>query len=218
MKNTSIKLALLFFILINMTLISCYEYSFNESADNKYVTELKFNSKEFCENKTKWETNKPLNYQFDYEVDIGIYGSDVHVTSTVKNGVYESSEYSIGGENLKERPADEETLTEDELFEDDFDPTFLRDVYDLLDDNKLKTIDDYITYLEERIEKFKSVDFEEEKYTEYELIIFYDSDYYFPYRYEIHYTTEKEFGPVIGDYSGISGGISNFEILEDQAL
>ena len=69
MKNTSIKLALLFFILINMTLISCYEYSFNESANNKYVTELSFNSKEFNENKAKWENKKPQNYQFDYEVD-----------------------------------------------------------------------------------------------------------------------------------------------------
>ena len=206
MKKALVKIGLLFVVLINILFVSCKE---NET---EYVTELSFNSKEFNENKAKWENKKPLNYQFDYEVFMGINFTSVHVTSTVKDGVCEPPEYKIDGENLGERPAPKETLTEDELFEED---SFLREVYDFLDmaKNKLETIDDYIAYLEKRIKELNSVDFEEEKYTEYELIIFYDSDCYFPYRYEIHYTKEKEDPIIDGTSSGISGGISNFKVL-----
>ena len=78
MKKIFVKIGLLLFILVNMMLISCRE---NET---EYVTELSFNSKEFNENKAKWENKKPLNYQFDYEVDMGALGPvTVYVTSVV---------------------------------------------------------------------------------------------------------------------------------------
>ena len=55
MKKTLVKIGLLFFILLNMLLISCKE---NET---KYVTELNYNSKEFYENKAKWEKERQDN-------------------------------------------------------------------------------------------------------------------------------------------------------------
>ena len=203
MKNTSIKLALLFFILINMTLISCYEYSFNESANNKYVTELKFNSKEFCENKTKWETNKPQNYRFDYEVDLGSSGLSIYVTSVVEKGQFIKSIYKIG----------EKIKTIEEITEDKGE-----DVKDSLQELKLETIDDFIIFMEERIAELNSVDYEEEKFTKYELKVFYNSDFYFPYDYEIHYSSDKETPLVECDSDEIIGEIYNFKILEEQAL
>ncbi len=214
MKKLSVKIGLLFFLLLNILLVSC-----NGFESNGYVMELKFNSKEFYENKTKWKNNKPQNYQFDYEVDIGSFGISIYVTSVVKNGVYDSSLYRVGeGKDSEKLPAEpEETLEELEEAEEewDYNKIFLKQIYNDLKEFKLETIDDYIVYLEKRIEELKSVDFEEEKFTEYEIKVFYNPDYSFPFDYEIHSWSEKEPELRVGDYNGISGGISNFMELKE---
>ena len=192
MKKIYGKIGLLFFILLNLLLISCRE------SETKYVTELSFNSKEFNENKAKWENNKPQNYQFDYEVDLGTCGLSIYVTSVVKKGQFIESIYKIG----------EEIKTIEQITEDEGEH-----VKDSLQELKLETIDDFIIFMEERIAELNSVDYEEEKFTKYELKVFYNSDFYFPYDYEIHWSSDKETPLVECDSDEIIGEIYNFKVL-----
>lgn len=185
----------LFFILL---FISCDNKT--NSCDDEKVTELSFDSASFYSNKEKWELHKPKNYQFSYEIINGIRGYEsIYVTSIVKDGKNVSYEYVVNDVmDEKHLKIYEELESDEKLCVDCF---------------RLETIDDYISYLEEKYRELNSVDFEKEQFTKYCMEVFYNMEYFFPYEYrviEVH-----KIQPVIpeGDYTGYNGGIKNFRIL-----
>lgn len=84
-----------------------------------------------------------------------------------------------------------------------------------IDELKFETIDDYIIYLEKKYKEYGSVDFEKEQFTSYEMKVYYDSNYSFPYDYRLFKTYKVEPPLMEGDYTGIIRGIKNFKILEN---
>lgn len=185
----------LFFILL---FISCDNKTDSNSVNE--VTELTFDSASFYSNKAKWESYRPQNYQFSYEIIDGIRGYEsIYVTSIVKGGKNVSYEYIVDNAMDEKCVKTYEELESDEKL--------------CVDCFRLETIDDYISYLEEKHRELNSVDFEKEQFTKYCMEVFYDPDYFFPYGYsvlEVH-----KIQPVIpeGDYTGYNGGIKNFRIL-----
>lgn len=194
MKNflKVIKGFIVFFIFI---FASCTE-------DEQIVTSLTFDSETFYANKAKWEECKPFDYKFSYEIDCGYEGLTITVISTVKNGEWKSFEYKANNDSVQ------------------YD-SFSDRAKHSLDKFCLKTIDDYINYLEEKYKSLISIDFEKEQLILYELNVFYNEEYFFPNDYEIIKLEKNTPEPFDGGGVGVcfGGKILDFQVLpSDQVI
>ena len=76
-----------FVFLISNLFVSCdTEDNPKTDDDSKIVSGLAFDNETFYSNKSKWENLDVKNYQFDFEIYLGIVPETIYVTSTVKNG------------------------------------------------------------------------------------------------------------------------------------
>ena len=197
MKKNFIKLIFAFASISVFFFTSCTE----EDHEPSIVTGLTFDSETFYANKAKWEECKPQNYEFSYELLKPVTGREVYfergirVTSVVKNGEWESFKYETeSGEVSFNSLGDDEKQT--------------------LELHCFKTIDDYISYIEENVEYENKSDksfFEHFEVIRYEYVIHYNDQYFFPYKAD--YMIEYKHPEYVVTDSAYFSGIIDFKVL-----